>query len=51
MKWFVEIVSYENEELEKRIECSSERMAAKVDDGANRNLNHEKYFTRIVTEE
>ena len=44
----VEIVFYDDESVIKRVECQSERHAEKVEDGININLNHEKYFTRIV---
>ncbi len=50
MKWFVEIVEFKTEQVVKRIECASERQADRVDGGANINLNHEEYFTRIVSE-
>ena len=51
MKYYVEIVEFGTKEIVKRIECKSERQADKVDNGANINLNHDKYYTRIVTEE
>lgn len=45
----VEIVSYETGEVVKEFKpVSSERRAEKLDNGVNINLNHEKYFTRIV---
>jgi len=51
-KFFVEIVKFENMEVVKRIDCGTqERKADIVDAGANRNLNHEKYFTRVVSDE
>ena len=57
MKWFVEVVEFElhpgqdEKEIVKRVDCgTSERKAEKVDDGVNRNLNHDKYFTRIVSQ-
>lgn len=48
MKYIVEIVSFETGEVAKRIECETERKAERVDGGININLNHEKYYTRIV---
>jgi len=52
MKYFVEIVKHgDPEEVVKRMGPMNERTADKVDSGANRNLNHQDYFTRIVTEE
>lgn len=49
--YIVEVVRFENQEVVKRIECESARRADCVDDGLNINLNHEDFFTRIVTEE
>jgi hypothetical protein len=49
--WFVEVVAYSTlgECAMKRIgPCSSERDAEKVDRGVNINLNHERFYTRIV---
>lgn len=45
---FVEIVRYEGGEVVKRMGPMSRHSAEKVDDGANINLNHEQFFTRIV---
>ncbi|MGF6996843.1 hypothetical protein [Paraburkholderia sp. GAS32] len=50
MKWFVEIVEYATDKVEKRIECASEHLVEKTDSGANRNLDHEHFFTRVVSE-
>lgn len=48
---YVEIVKYgDPEEVVKRMGPMSERQADRVDTGANINLNHEDYFTRIVSE-
>lgn len=46
-KWFVEIVRYEDEGIEKRLGPYSERGAEKVDDGLQHQINDAKYFTRI----
>ena len=51
MKYIVEVVRFENEEVVKRIECDTERKADRVDDGLNINLNHEDFYTRIVEQE
>jgi len=52
MKYYVEIVKYgEPEEVVKRMGPMPERQAGRVDDGANMNLNHEEYYTRIVEED
>jgi hypothetical protein len=49
MKYYVEIVKHgEPEEVIKRMGPFTERMADKIDSGANRNLNHKEYYTRIV---
>jgi hypothetical protein len=50
MEWFVEIVEHSTDKVEKRIPCQSERSAESTDSGVNRNLDHEKFFTRIVSE-
>ena len=50
MKYFVEIVNYETGEVVKRMDGGTERRAEKIDRGANINLDHENYFTRIVEE-
>ena len=48
-EFYVEIVKYgDPEEVEKRMGPMGERRADKVDDGVNRNLDHEHYYTRIV---
>jgi len=47
--YFVEIVKYgEPEEIVKRMGPMTEWKADKVDAGANINLNHELFFTRIA---
>ena len=49
MKHFVEIVKYEGGEVVKKLgPFSSERVAIRADSGANYNLNHEEYYTKIV---
>ena len=51
MKYYVEIVKYgDPEEVVKRMGPMSEGKADKVDGGANINLNHKDYYTRIVEE-
>lgn len=49
-QFYVEIVEYATEEVVKQSGPHSERRADKLDDGLNINLNHERYFTRIVSE-
>lgn len=46
--YFVEIVKFEGDEVVKSMGPMSEYKANKVDGGANINLDHEHYFTRIV---
>ncbi len=52
--YFVEIIKYgdgDKEEVIKRMgPIATKRQADKVDSGANINLNHEDYYTRIVEE-
>jgi hypothetical protein len=48
--YYVEIVKTDLGEVVKRLGPFSERKADRVDDGANINLNHSEYFTRIVNE-
>lgn len=52
MKWIVEVVERGAEEkVVKRIECgSSERMAERTERGVNINMNHDRFFTRLVEE-
>jgi hypothetical protein len=44
----VEIVERGTDKVVKRIPCASERAAEKVERGANINLNHDGFYTRIV---
>ena len=46
--YFVEIVDFLSEEVVKRMGPMPSSKADRVDSGANINLNHEEYFTRIV---
>jgi hypothetical protein len=47
--FYVEIVKTSSGEVVERMGPMSERKADKVESGASINLNHEKYFTRIVS--
>lgn len=49
-QFYVEVVEYATEEVVKQLGPNSEWRANKIDDGMNINLNHERYFTRIVSE-
>ena len=46
----IEIVEHATLEVIKTVDVTgkSKRLMDKVDDGINRNLNHEEYFTRIA---
>jgi hypothetical protein len=46
--YYVEIVRFADDEVVQRMGPMSERQADQVDSGANINLNHDDYFTRIV---
>ena len=46
--FFVEIVKYGETKPEKQIGPVTMRAALKIQDGADINLNHDDYFTRIV---
>jgi hypothetical protein len=45
----VEIVEDESGAVVKSLPASSARQAEKLENGMMRNLNHAKYFTRIVS--
>lgn len=54
MDWYVEIRPYTDDEKDPgfcRMGPLSEHNANKVDRGANINLNHEKYYTRMFQSE
>ena len=48
MEYYVKIVRFENDKVVERMGPMSEQKAIKVDTGANINLNHEEYYTRIT---
>lgn len=49
-QFYVRIVEYETEEIVKQMGPFPERWAEKMDDGANINLNHDAYYTIILTQ-
>ena len=52
MKYYVEIIeSTEPEKVVNRLGPFYEHTANKVENRANINLNHEKFYTRIVSKE
>lgn len=47
-KYTVCVISYETGKTIKTIDCgASERKAERVEQGVNRSMNHEKYYTII----
>ena len=49
-KWYVQIVEYETDKVVKQMGPFPEKWAEKMDRGANINLNHENYYTKIMGE-
>ena len=47
MKHKVQIKRYSDDKVIEEYEYSSERLAEKADNGINRNLNHNEYYTVI----
>jgi hypothetical protein len=45
---YVEIVSFDDGDVIKRMGPMPERKAERVDSGANINLDHANYYTRVV---
>ena len=53
--WYVQIISFESAQNDdprsvKTMGPMSEHNANKVDSGTNRNLNHDRFFTRMCQE-
>lgn len=46
--FFVEVLDEDSGEIVKRVECSSEREAERVELGMLVNMNRDKFYTRIV---
>lgn len=46
----IQVIYAETDEVVKELEATSKRDAEKIEDGLNRQLNHEKYYTQIVEE-
>lgn len=51
MKYYVEVVETETDEVVERMGPTAEGRAERIERGVNINLNHEDYHTRIVEEE
>lgn len=49
--WYVECVDVQTNEVVKRLGPHSEWKAERVEGGMNINLNHDRYFTRLVEED
>jgi len=56
MKWYVEVIQMSEDEdgedvaVVKRLKYSSEKKAEQAENAVMRNLNHDLYYTRIVSE-
>ena len=46
----IEVVDETTNSVVKAIDCASQRQADRIEAGLNINLNHERYFTRIVSQ-
>lgn len=47
--FFVQVVDRKTNRVENSIDCGSdEKKASKVDDGVNINLDHDRYYTKVV---
>ena len=50
MTWFIEIVTFDGNNVEARIPFQTEKVANSSVDGIEATIDNEKYFTRIVCE-
>ena len=48
-EWKVQVIEAETNEVVKEIAAPTERQAGMIDDGLNINLNHNKFFTVVVS--
>lgn len=46
--YYVQIVQFSDDAIEKEMGPFTDRKADLVDGGVNRNLNHDKFFTKII---
>lgn len=51
MNYYVEIVARKDDKVVRRMGPMSEHKADKVESGANINLDHERFYTRVTEEE
>ncbi len=49
MVWVIEVVEYSSGGVVKELEYGSERKADKADDGLQYQINHDRFYTRIVS--
>lgn len=49
-KYVVQIIKEDTGEVVTQMEPTGERAAERIERGANINLNHDEYYTEIVTE-
>ena len=47
----VEIKRHEDDSVERKIPCKSEKHAVQVANGVDINLNHELYYSEVIEEE
>jgi hypothetical protein len=48
MSFYVQVIEFESGKVERELgPYVNERLAEKADDGLTRQLNHERYYTRI----
>lgn len=47
-QFYVEVVSYDSGKVVKRMGPFPESQADKIDSGLNRNLDHTRFYTRVV---
>lgn len=51
MTWNVQIINSKTGEVVRDIPCDNQRIAERVERGANINLDHENFHTKIVDKE
>jgi hypothetical protein len=51
--WYIEVIDYDANDGDcpvKRLGPYTESAAKRAESGVNRNMNHEQYYTRLVTD-
>lgn len=53
MKLIIQVISYESGQSVKELDCTgkTERQVQTIENGMNRNLDHERFYTIIKKEE